>query len=111
MGREIVLLLFTWAAGSVDAINCLGLGHVFTTMMTGNAVSQDLAIGQGHVLAVVRSVLALNGFDTSRCRGSRGRECKAPSAALVLRRYVRPLGALRSWESHYACDVRGPVFV
>jgi len=81
MGREIVLLLFTWAAGSVDAINCLGLGHVFTTMMTGNAVSQDLAIGQGHVLAVVRSVLALNGFDTSRCRGSR-----APSVREAARR-------------------------
>jgi uncharacterized membrane protein YoaK (UPF0700 family) len=57
-----MLLLLTLAAGGVDAISYLGLGHVFTAMMTGNTVLLGLALGQGHVLAAVRSILALVGF-------------------------------------------------
>ncbi|MGH9197360.1 MAG: YoaK family protein, partial [Acidimicrobiia bacterium] len=50
------------AAGSVDAISYLGLDHVFPAMMTGNTVLLGLAIGQGEVLAALRSILALLGF-------------------------------------------------
>ncbi len=57
-----MLLMLTWAAGSVDAISYLGLGHVFTAMMTGNTVLLGLALGQGEVLAALRSILALGGF-------------------------------------------------
>ncbi len=49
LGRDGMLLVLTWAAGSVDAISYLGLGHVFTAMMTGNTVLLGLAIGQGQV--------------------------------------------------------------
>jgi len=62
LGRDAMLLLLTWAAGSTDAISYLGLGHVFTAMMTGNTVFLGLALGQGQVLAALRSVLALAGF-------------------------------------------------
>ena len=62
LGRDGMLLVLTWAAGSVDAISYLGLGHVFTAMMTGNTVLLGLAIGQGQVLAALRSVIALAGF-------------------------------------------------
>src|SRR5258708_2685846 len=61
LGRDGMLLVLTWAAGSVDAISYLGLGHVFTAMMTGNTVLLGLAIGQGQVLAALRSVIALAG--------------------------------------------------
>lgn len=57
-----MLLMLTWAAGSMDAISYLGLGHVFTAMMTGNTVLLALALGQGDSAAVLRSVLALGGF-------------------------------------------------
>jgi len=57
-----MLLLLTLAAASVDAISYLGLGHVFTAMMTGNTVLLGLALAQGEVLAAVRSILALIGF-------------------------------------------------
>jgi len=40
--RRITVLLFTWAAGSVDAIMYLA-GHVFTANMTGNAVLLGVA--------------------------------------------------------------------
>jgi uncharacterized membrane protein YoaK (UPF0700 family) len=62
LGRDGMLLLLTWAAGSVDAVSYLGLGHVFTAMMTGNTVLLGMAIGQGQVLAALRSLTALGGF-------------------------------------------------
>jgi uncharacterized membrane protein YoaK (UPF0700 family) len=62
LGRESMLLLLTLAAASVDAISYLGLGHVFTAMMTGNTVLLGLALAQGEALAALRSILALIGF-------------------------------------------------
>jgi len=56
------ILLLTWVAGTVDAIGYLGLGHVFTANMTGNAVLLGLSLGQGQALAAFRSVFALVGF-------------------------------------------------
>ena len=35
--RDAIVLVLTWAASGVDAISYLGLGHVFTANMTGNA--------------------------------------------------------------------------
>jgi len=60
--RQAMLLVLTWAAGCVDAISYLGLGHVFTAMMTGNIVLLGLALAQGDVLAALRSVFAVIGF-------------------------------------------------
>jgi uncharacterized membrane protein YoaK (UPF0700 family) len=62
LGRESMLLLLSLAAASLDAISYLGLGHVFTAMMTGNTVLLGLALAQGEVLAALRSILALIGF-------------------------------------------------
>jgi uncharacterized membrane protein YoaK (UPF0700 family) len=56
------ILLLTWVAGTVDAIGYLGLGHVFTANMTGNAVLLGLAFGQGQFLAAFRALFALVGF-------------------------------------------------
>lgn len=62
VGRDARLLALTWAAGSMDAISYLGLGHVFTAMMTGNTVLLGLALAQGEIWAVLRSILALVAF-------------------------------------------------
>jgi uncharacterized membrane protein YoaK (UPF0700 family) len=61
-GRNAMVLVLTWAAAGVDAISYLGLGHVFTANMTGNAVLLGLSIGQGQGLAALRSIIALAGF-------------------------------------------------
>ncbi len=60
--RDSLVLLLACAAGSVDAIGYLGLDHVFTANMTGNTVLLGLALGQGHLLEVLRNLLALVGF-------------------------------------------------
>src|SRR5260370_1128838 len=52
------VLLFTWAAGSVDAIAYLA-AHVFTANMTGNAVLMGISIGQGKSTAILNSLVAL----------------------------------------------------
>ncbi len=59
--RRVTVLLFTFAAGSVDAITYLR-GHVFTANMTGNSVVLMLNIGQGRGLAAASSLLALITF-------------------------------------------------
>jgi len=65
-----MLLMLTWAAGAVDAVSYLGLGRVFTAMMTGNTVLLALAISQGEMMAVVRSALALAGFSAGAAIGA-----------------------------------------
>jgi len=60
--RHTMILVLAWAAGSLDAIAYLGLGHVFTANMTGNTVLLGLALGQGQGEAALRSVVALGGF-------------------------------------------------
>lgn len=55
------MLLFTFAAGCVDAITYLR-GHVFTANMTGNSVLLGIAIGEGRGPAAASSVVALIAF-------------------------------------------------
>ena len=70
-----MLLVLTCAAGLVDAISYLEMGHVFTAMMTGNTVLLALAIGQGEVMAALRSTLALVAFSV----GAAGRRDGPPA--------------------------------
>jgi len=65
-----MLLILTWAAGCVDAISYLGLGHVFTAMMTGNTVLLGLALAQSEILAALRSIVALIGFAAGAAAGA-----------------------------------------
>lgn len=65
-----MLLVLTCAAGLVDAISYLEMGHVFTAMMTGNTVLLALAIGQGEVMAALRSTLALIAFSVGAAAGA-----------------------------------------
>ncbi|WP_261807644.1 YoaK family protein [Paenibacillus sp. N3.4] len=60
--RNLFLLLLCMTSGIVDVIGYLGLGHVFTSNMTGNIVMLGLAIGHAQGLAVLRSGIALIGF-------------------------------------------------
>lgn len=71
LGRDAMVLMLTWAAGSVDAISYLALDHVFTANMTGNTVLLGLAIGQGHGWAALRSIVALAGFALGAALGAR----------------------------------------
>jgi uncharacterized membrane protein YoaK (UPF0700 family) len=68
--RDIMLLVLTCAAGLVDAMSYLEMGHVFTAMMTGNTVLLALAIGQGEVMAALRSTLALMAFSVGAAAGA-----------------------------------------
>jgi uncharacterized membrane protein YoaK (UPF0700 family) len=55
------VLLFTWAAGGIDAISYLA-AHVFTANMTGNTVLLGISIGQGKAGAVLRALVAMVAF-------------------------------------------------
>ncbi|MFL5661964.1 MAG: YoaK family protein [Ktedonobacteraceae bacterium] len=60
--RNVLLLLFAFIAGWVDALGYLGLGQVFTSFMSGNVVFLGLALAQGDLGLLERSVTALVTF-------------------------------------------------
>ena len=61
-GRDIMLLVLTWAAGNIDAVGYLALGQVFTANMTGNTVLLGLHLGREQGAAALRALVALLGF-------------------------------------------------
>jgi uncharacterized membrane protein YoaK (UPF0700 family) len=112
-----MVLMLTWAAGSVDAISYLGLGRVFTANMTGNAVLLGLAIGQGQGFAALRSVVALAGFAIGAAIGAVIVE-RAPkggewppgvSAALAVEGVILGIFAL-AWHFPWAVRSGGVVY-
>jgi uncharacterized membrane protein YoaK (UPF0700 family) len=60
--RDAMLVMLSLAAGCVDAVGYLGLGHIFVANMTGNTVLLGLALGQAQEQAVLRAVVAPVGF-------------------------------------------------
>jgi uncharacterized membrane protein YoaK (UPF0700 family) len=108
-GWAAEVLLLTWAAGTVDAISYLGLHHVFTANMTGNAVLLGLSIGQGQGLAASRSLLALVAFILGVAIGAlliqwRGREGDLDRAL------IRPIAAEAIALAAFALAWRLPSF-
>jgi uncharacterized membrane protein YoaK (UPF0700 family) len=89
--RNAMLVSLSLAAGCVDAIGFLALGHVFVANMTGNTVLLGLAIGQWEWAAALRAVTALAGFIGGVAAGAtllhqdrEGREAWPPIVTLAL---------------------------
>lgn len=86
---EVGLGVLAVAAGLVDAISYLALGHVFTANMTGNTVLLGLAVGQAKGAEAARSAVALGGFCTGVAVGAyltrsrHGRRVRQARAALA----------------------------
>jgi len=86
--RPVVLLLtvLTFTAGLVDAVSVLGLGHVFTSLMTGNVVYLGLGLaGRGQEFPL-HALLAIASFVGG-----------AWLAAIISRRFLER--SLRAWLS------------
>jgi uncharacterized membrane protein YoaK (UPF0700 family) len=62
MLRDAMIVVLSVAAGCVDAVSYLGLGHIFTANMTGNTVLLGLSLGQADWQAALHSGVALVGF-------------------------------------------------
>ena len=65
------VLLLSIAAGSADAAGFIGLGHAFTSNMTGNTVLLGIAIGQGHIAQAARSFYVIVVFMLGVAVGTR----------------------------------------
>jgi uncharacterized membrane protein YoaK (UPF0700 family) len=57
--RDLLLVCLTFGSGAVDAVSFLGLGRVFTAMMSGNIVLLGLAVGSAAGSEAVRSAVSL----------------------------------------------------
>jgi uncharacterized membrane protein YoaK (UPF0700 family) len=58
------LLVLTFSTGLVDAVSYLGLGHVFTANMTGNAILLGFGVAGSGGLPIVGPVVSLGAFLT-----------------------------------------------
>ena len=57
--RDLLLVGLTFVSGAVDAVSFLGLGHVFTAMMSGNFILLGLAVGTGAGAEALRAAVSL----------------------------------------------------
>jgi len=62
--RDTLLILLTVASGAVDAVCFLGIGEVFTAVVTGNLVLLGLGAGTGDWVGVARSGVAVAAYAT-----------------------------------------------
>jgi uncharacterized membrane protein YoaK (UPF0700 family) len=69
-GTRERLLALAAAAGAVDAISYLGLGHAFPANMTGNTVLLALALARGGDARSLPSAVALAGFSLGVLAGA-----------------------------------------
>ena len=69
--RDFLVAGLALATGAMDAIGFLGLGGVFTSVMTGNLVLVGLGTGDRNGGLVLRSGLALVGYIVGVAVGSR----------------------------------------
>jgi uncharacterized membrane protein YoaK (UPF0700 family) len=69
-GRDVLLLVLTWAAGAIDAVGYLALGQVFTANMTGNTVLLGLHVGREQGAAALRALVALLAFGAGLAIGA-----------------------------------------
>ena len=81
---SLLLMMLTFTTGLVDAVSILGLGHVFTALMTGNVVFVGLAAAGAANMSAGNSLLALASFALGAFVGGR-------IAA------ARQSGSLRGW--------------
>jgi uncharacterized membrane protein YoaK (UPF0700 family) len=55
----VLLLLLTCTAGWIDILSYLGLGHVFSSFMTGNFIFVGMSLAQGNSELPIRAIVAL----------------------------------------------------
>lgn len=67
--RTVVLVL-SFAGGTVDAGAYLGLGHVFPANMTGNTVLLAIAVARGSATDLARAAVALVAYCTGALLGT-----------------------------------------
>jgi uncharacterized membrane protein YoaK (UPF0700 family) len=60
--RDVLVVVFAFAAGFVDALSILGFGGVFASVMTGNTILLGLAIARGEPLSAILSAIAIAAY-------------------------------------------------
>jgi uncharacterized membrane protein YoaK (UPF0700 family) len=68
--RDTLVVLLTLTTGAVDAATFLGLGTVFSSVITGNMVLLGIAAGTGRPALALHSGLALAGYSAGVMLGA-----------------------------------------
>ena len=89
-------LLLAFGAGATDALGILGLGRVFTSVMTGNLVLLGIAIGSGTTGDLERVLVALVGYLLAVAGAAWYLRAGAPRVVLAAEAVVQA-GLLAGW--------------
>lgn len=88
-----LLMTLTFTTGLVDALSILGMGQVFTALMTGNVVFVGLSLADAPGFSASRSLWALGAFSIGAALG--GRLARAYSVG-PLRRWLLAAAAVEA---------------
>lgn len=69
--RHRLLLLLAFTSGAIDTIGLLGLGGVFTSVMTGNMIFLGSGLARGDVGTALRALIAIVAFMAGAFIGAR----------------------------------------
>jgi uncharacterized membrane protein YoaK (UPF0700 family) len=69
--RDALIVALAMVSGSADAISFVSLGHVFTSVMTGNLILAGVGIATGDGTLFLHAALALGAFAAGALVGAR----------------------------------------
>lgn len=73
-----LLIALTFTTGLIDAVSILGLGRIFTALMTGNVVFVGLSLADPSEPSAARPLLGLAAFGVGAIAGGRLAKWRAP---------------------------------
>jgi len=69
--RDLLVVVLTATTGALDAVTFIGLGHVFSSVITGNLVLLGVAAGRRSGVLALSAALALSGYALGALLGAR----------------------------------------
>jgi uncharacterized membrane protein YoaK (UPF0700 family) len=91
--RDALVVVLALTAGALDAVTFLRLGHVFSSVITGNLVLLGAAAVQGQAAPALHAGLALAGYAAGALAGGAIAGTQAPGQPAWPRRVTAALGA------------------
>jgi uncharacterized membrane protein YoaK (UPF0700 family) len=91
--RDALVVVLALTAGALDAVTFLRLGHVFSSVITGNLALLGLAAAQRHAAAALGAGLALAGYAAGAMAGGAIAGTRAGAQPAWPRRVTVALGA------------------
>lgn len=96
--NTLTIIALTFGTGATDAFSFMTLGHVFSSVVTGNLVLLGISAGREYGLLALHAGIALAGYSLGALAGTRARSEKGATLSF-LAEWVILLGVLAGWDA------------